>query len=102
MHFKENMNVICVDWEEYASKNYIKAAISIKDIGRQISELIKMINKEFKTEINENVHIIGFSLGAHIAGMAGFFLGGNIGRITGKYPKYFCAPNQGYMRLSIF
>lgn len=53
-------------------------------IGKQIAKLIRMIN--FVTQLTPSrYHLIGFSLGAHVAGFTGMEIR-NISRITGLDP----------------
>lgn len=47
----------------------------------QVALLIKAINLEFG-DINNNTHLVGFSLGAHVSGFVGKELR-NLSRITG-------------------
>ena len=49
--------------------------------------LIGAINELFEEDINNNTYIVGFSLGAQVAGMAGYHLSGYLGRITGTFKK---------------
>jgi len=44
-----------------------------------------MTMTENTSQSNDDIHIIGFSMGAHIAGYAGKRLGGKLHRITGMY-----------------
>ena len=53
-------------------------------VGKQISLLINAINQHLNFE-PASYHLIGFSLGAHIAGFAGSEIK-NISRITGLDP----------------
>lgn len=57
--------------------NYVRAAANTRLVGRQLAKLIRSLNVSL-----EMVHLIGFSLGAHVAGFAGAELG-NVSRITG-------------------
>ncbi|CAK9797119.1 Inactive pancreatic lipase-related protein 1 [Anthophora plagiata] len=74
-------NIVCVDWGPgSAVPNYVRAAANTRLVGRQLAKLIRSLNVPL-----EKVHLIGFSLGAHVAGFAGAELG-NVSRITGLDP----------------
>ncbi|CAG0880518.1 unnamed protein product [Cyprideis torosa] len=85
-------NVICVDWEKgSATPNYVKAAVNAQLVGREVA----LFTEGLAVAMNYSVadfHMIGFSLGAHVAGFAGSKINsmtsvpGNITRITGLDP----------------
>lgn len=80
-----DVNVICVDWENGANlPNYVRAAVNARLVGRQVSLLVTAINGMLGSK-NADFHLIGFSLGAHVAGFAGSELR-NVSRITGLDP----------------
>ncbi|XP_028403781.1 pancreatic lipase-related protein 2-like [Dendronephthya gigantea] len=84
-------NVICVDWRKgasYLTMFYLRAVANARLVGAQIAYLIQILNDVTGVR-TKSVHIIGHSLGAHIAGYAGKRLarkGLSIGRITGLDP----------------
>ncbi|XP_071953379.1 pancreatic lipase-related protein 2-like [Antedon mediterranea] len=82
-------NVILVDWEEGAEGNvlldYDDAVDNVRLVGAEIAYLIKKLKSASGLSLRD-VHLIGFSLGAHCAGYAGKILDGEIGRITGLDP----------------
>jgi len=81
----EDCNVICVDWAAGAvDPNYVRAAVNTRLVGKQVALLINSINKE-GVMINNNTHLVGFSLGAHVSGFVGKELK-NLSRITGLDP----------------
>nr|XP_018906706.1 PREDICTED: uncharacterized protein LOC109036788 [Bemisia tabaci]XP_018906707.1 PREDICTED: uncharacterized protein LOC109036788 [Bemisia tabaci] len=81
----EDCNVICVDWENGATiPNYVRAAANTRLVGKQVAMLVEGLHTKLKLPI-DNVHMIGFSLGAHVAGFAGAELK-NLSRITGLDP----------------
>ncbi|XP_064606968.1 pancreatic triacylglycerol lipase-like [Liolophura sinensis] len=84
----DGSNVIVVDWEKGAMKsflNYFQAAANTRVIGAMLAKMVKIISTSKKISYNR-FHLIGHSLGAHIAGYAGRRLSGQIGRISGLDP----------------
>lgn len=80
---QEEANVICVDWANGAVlPNYVKATANTRLVGKQVSMLLKGLVENNKLMLRKT-HLVGFSLGAHVAGFAGAELG-NLSRITGK------------------
>ncbi|XP_065212134.1 uncharacterized protein LOC135839840 isoform X2 [Planococcus citri] len=81
----EECNIICVDWEAGATiPNYVRAAANTRLVGKQVAILLSGLEKYVNLSVR-NVHVIGFSLGAHVAGFAGSELK-NLSRITGLDP----------------
>lgn len=76
-------NVICIDWSLFAlDMTYLAARLRCKEIGNYVAELILALLD--KTDLKlDTVHVIGFSMGAHIAGYVGKRFEGRIPRITG-------------------
>ncbi|KAF7710514.1 pancreatic triacylglycerol lipase-like [Silurus meridionalis] len=80
----EDINCICVDWKSGSRTLYTQAANNIRVIGAQIAYMISIFGENFQQK-PENVHIIGHSLGAHMAAEAGRRTP-RLGRITGLDP----------------
>lgn len=77
--------MVCVEWTSLALDwPYFTAGIQSKNIGNRVADLITMMTN-YTTQTMENIHIIGLSMGAHIAGFAGKKLEGQVHRITGNH-----------------
>ncbi|XP_055845363.1 phospholipase A1 VesT1.02-like [Episyrphus balteatus] len=64
-------NVISVDWSDKADRyNYVSAAGAVSEIGQRVAHLIEFLRDEGNVK-NEDLIVIGHSLGAHVAGFAG-------------------------------
>ncbi|KAK3910903.1 Pancreatic lipase-related protein 2 [Frankliniella fusca] len=83
----EDVNMVMVDWEKGASSPYTTAAANTELIGRQVGLLL--LDMMSVGAPPDSIHVVGFSLGAHVAGCAGQVVknrGRMIGRISGLDP----------------
>ncbi|XP_053724416.1 lipoprotein lipase isoform X2 [Synchiropus splendidus] len=86
LYARENSaNVIVVDWLDSAQNHYVFAAQKTKEVGQEVARFIDWI-QETSNIPQENIHLIGYSLGAHVAGFAGSHASNKVGRITGLDP----------------
>ncbi|XP_004519163.2 endothelial lipase [Ceratitis capitata] len=78
-------NVFLADWSDAAALDYPTSRKAIGQVGKYLGQLLKGFLD--KHEISPtDVHIIGHSLGAHIAGNVGDYFNGSLGRVTGLDP----------------
>lgn len=78
-------NVIIADWSEGANQLYDVSRSFVPRVGLRIGEMLTAFMEE-KSIQPENVHVIGHSLGAHIAGNVGKYFKGKLDRITALDP----------------
>lgn len=84
MLLNNDYNVIIVDWSKGNGGPYTQATANTRVVGAEIALMIETLQK-LKDVSPMDCHIIGHSLGAHIAGYAGERLN-KLGRITGLDP----------------
>uniref|UniRef100_A0A7N6F7D4 Lipase domain-containing protein n=1 Tax=Anabas testudineus TaxID=64144 RepID=A0A7N6F7D4_ANATE len=78
---QEDMNIIVVDWNRGAANlNYFTAVSYTREAAHNLTGFIMTMEEEGASL--SSVHLIGVSLGAHLAGFVGANLKGKIGRIT--------------------
>ncbi|XP_041695627.1 lipoprotein lipase [Coregonus clupeaformis] len=82
---EQEANVIVVDWLYTAQNHYTVAAQNTKMVGEEIARFIDWLEEATNIPL-ENLHLIGYSLGAHVAGFAGSHASNKVGRITGLDP----------------
>lgn len=72
-------HLLMADWREIAGMRYLIARNLIALVGEQISKLLELFAE--KAEIDpKRIHIVGHSLGAHVATHIGRSFKGEIGR----------------------
>ncbi|KAK0072337.1 hypothetical protein PV326_000163 [Microctonus aethiopoides] len=79
---KKNYNVIIVDWSII---NKLEPTIAVelsRPVGEYIGKMVKFLETDSGLSLLD-VHVMGHSLGAHVAGFTGAYMSGHIGRITG-------------------
>ncbi|XP_015249894.1 PREDICTED: lipoprotein lipase-like isoform X2 [Cyprinodon variegatus] len=78
-------NVVVVDWLSSAQNHYAVAAEKTKAVGKEIACFIDWMEESTNMPLDK-LHLIGYSLGAHVAGFAGSHARNKVGRITGLDP----------------
>lgn len=87
---QERINAVVIDWGDGATPpNYVRAAGNTALVGRQIAAFLKHVKGIIEDPtVLSKVHLIGFSLGAQVAGFCGRYYRKLtqevIDRITGK------------------
>lgn len=86
---KEDANIVVVDWENGADDlgNYFQAAANTRIVGALTAHLMTSLFTSAGAKY-EDMYIVGYSLGAHVAGYAGEKVP-DLGRITGIYVTDF-------------
>lgn len=75
--------LLMADWRDIANMRYFVARQMIASVGRRLCELLKIFLAQAKLGPN-TVHIIGHSLGAHIATHTGRCFDGEIARYVNE------------------
>lgn len=57
-----------------------------KPVGKLVSKLLNQLIQLGRLANLDQVHLVGFSLGAHVVGYAGKYLRGRVARVTGLDP----------------
>ncbi|XP_073493068.1 lipoprotein lipase [Phyllobates terribilis] len=78
-------NVIVVDWLQRAQQHYPVSAGYTQLVGQDVASFIDWMEETFNYPL-DNIHILGYSLGAHAAGVAGSLTTNKVNRITGLDP----------------
>uniref|UniRef100_A0A182N1V2 Lipase domain-containing protein n=1 Tax=Anopheles dirus TaxID=7168 RepID=A0A182N1V2_9DIPT len=78
-------NLVVVDWSPVATLLYPTARELVLPVGNRIGSIVAHFVGRLGID-NKQVHVIGHSLGAHIAGVVGRFFGGKLARVTALDP----------------
>ena len=81
-------NILSIQWPSgsaYFVIDYYHVVWHVPVVGKEASTLLHLL-QELKGATHDHVHIIGHSLGAHIAGFVGKNVRVPIARITGMSP----------------
>ncbi|XP_069452486.1 hepatic triacylglycerol lipase isoform X1 [Ovis canadensis] len=80
----QSVNVGLAEWVTLAHNHYTTAVRNTRLVGQEIAALLQWLQESVQFSPS-HVHLIGYSLGAHVSGFAGSYMSRKhkIGRITG-------------------
>ncbi|XP_017141126.1 lipoprotein lipase [Drosophila miranda] len=67
---KGRYNIFTVDWGRGAIADYITASYRVKPVGQVLAKFVDFLHQEAGLRF-EDLQLVGFSMGAHVAGLAG-------------------------------
>ncbi|KAH0627817.1 hypothetical protein JD844_008270 [Phrynosoma platyrhinos] len=70
---EKEANVVVVDWLPLAHQLYSYAVNYTRVVGKEVAKLLDWLENKEGFEL-QNVHLIGYSLGAHVAGFTGNYV----------------------------
>lgn len=83
---ERDVNLIAVDWGDIAIDiNYLFVSSQVSVIGKAVAEFLEKLSEVI--DLN-TLHVIGHSLGAHVAGQIGRSMNVTLARITGLDPAF--------------
>lgn len=80
----QDCNIIVVDWRTAANDDYMNSFNAIPSVGRSLGFFLLWLINVSGGDWNK-VHLVGFSLGAHVVGNAGRTVFGRPSRVTGDF-----------------
>lgn len=83
----QDVNFFVVDWSKIAKKDYVTAQHNVQSIGQTLGGLIKDASAHSGLNLGKTI-LVGHSLGAHVAGVAGKTIGSQADHIVGKFFKH--------------
>ncbi|XP_039305331.1 pancreatic lipase-related protein 2-like [Solenopsis invicta] len=78
-------NVICVNWLIGSTREYLTSVQLTQQVGEYVAAFIEFLGSETQVSFDD-IHILGHSLGAHVAGYISNSVSKKLGRITGLDP----------------
>ncbi|XP_028129779.1 lipase member H [Diabrotica virgifera virgifera] len=80
-----DLNIFVVDWSKATTKDYFEAQKDVTTVGGYITEFLNALVSKYTLNL-DRVTIIGWDLGAHIAGTAGKKMDKKLSTIIGLDP----------------
>lgn len=82
-------NIIAVDWPQACVFLYPTARKAVYEVGNDVATMIRCLQQKYDMSM-DTLHVIGFGLGAHVAGHAGKIIGEReVHTIIGLDPSKF-------------